>query len=126
MPINFKDAADSYLAEHEKKFSHNRLLTVGASEMGQCAQRTWRAKKEVPPDKDYKPALGAAHRGDLLEDHFTVKIIERAIAGTGAKLQFAGPGQQRTIVAQEWRLSATPDGIITDAPKDLLSAYGVS
>lgn len=126
MTFDIKAAALAYLADKQKGFAHNRLLTVGASEIGQCAQKIWRIKKGTKPDKTYKQTHGAGHRGDILEDEYTTKIIEHAIAGTGAALRFAGKGQQTTVIANEWRLSATPDGLITGAPRDLLSFYGIT
>ena len=128
--LDLKAAAVSYLAEREKGFSHNRKLTVGASEIGACARRTWYEKRlgSEHYNPDYKPANGAAARGDLLEDQFTVPVLKHALAkqiGTGPNLIWAGDGQQHTIQALEWRLSATPDGLVINAPRNALAGYGV-
>ena len=128
--LDIKEAAAAFMAERQKTFSHDRRLTIGASEIGLCALRIWKEKKLGPAhyDKTYKPADGAAFRGDIIEDQFTVAVVRHAIAKQlpGAELRWAGPGQQHTLQAPQWKLSATPDGIIINAPKNALEKYGVS
>jgi hypothetical protein len=58
-------------------------------------------------------------RGRLFEDHFWAPALR---ACYGAKLRYAGD-DQRTLVSGF--LSATPDGLLVDQPRDTLAAFGV-
>jgi CRISPR/Cas system-associated exonuclease Cas4 (RecB family) len=126
--LDLELATTEFLNEREKKWKHDRLLTVGASEIGQCARRTWYSKKlgKEGWDEGYKPPFGAAARGDILEENWTVPIVRSALEKLGGQLVWAGAGEQVTIEVPEWRMSATPDGLAVNLPVDALTKYGVT
>ena len=107
---------DRYAKSSSKIFSHDRLNTVGASEVGQCARKIFWLKNEgdaqygAPRDPEYIDSWGARMRGTVFEDAFWEPAMR---ARFGNRLKFAGRAvSQKTFVADF--LSATPDGIITD------------
>jgi hypothetical protein len=119
------EALGDYARATERRFD-DRLNSVGASEVGQCARKVYFAKNAddrvygAASDEDFESAWGAALRGRLLEDHFWTPALR---ARHGAKLLFAGE-QQQTLAADF--LSATPDGLLTEQPRDALAALGVA
>lgn len=126
--LDLEVTASQILDERERPFSHDRSLTVGASEIGTCARRVWFEKKlgKAGWDEDYKPAWGAAARGDILEEQWSVPVVRKAIEAVGGKLIWAGAGQQHTIEVRNWFMSATPDGLGINLPKNFLEKYGVT
>lgn len=110
--ISIRDMLRRYAANLKKEWQHDRLNTVGASEIGGCLRKTWFAKNEQPQDASYEDRYGARLRGNLIEDHYVVPGL-RASLPEGWQLLFAGE-DQRTLV--DGYLSATPDGVlISDA-----------
>ncbi len=103
-----------------------RENTCGASEVGQCARKTYFTKNAddniygVALDEDYADAWGATLRGTLIEDHYWLPALR---ARFGDKLLYAGD-EQKTLVAGF--LSATPDGLLIEQPRDVLAALGVA
>jgi hypothetical protein len=118
-----REVLDAY-ARTLRKFD-DRHQTVGASEVGQCARRTYWLKMEGDPvygvarNPDYVESWGAARRGATFEDHFWVPAMR---AHFGDRLLYAGE-QQQTFVSEF--LSATPDGLLIDLPRDVLTPVGV-
>jgi hypothetical protein len=119
-----REALDAYARGSARTFA-DRHLTVGASEVGQCARRIFWVKMEDDPtygvarNPEYVDGWGAARRGATFEDHFWVPAMRRAF---GDKLLYAGD-QQQTLVSEF--LSATPDGLLIELPHDALAALGV-
>jgi hypothetical protein len=117
------EALDAYARATARTFE-DRHLTVGASEVGQCARRVYWTKMEgevygAARNPEYVDSWGAARRGATFEDYFWVPAMRRAF---GDKLLYAGD-QQRTPVSEF--LSATPDGLLVGLPRDALAALGV-
>lgn len=108
--ISIKDCLHSYAAGLTKKWAHDRLNTVGASEVGQCLRKTWFSKNETPADPGYVDRYGAKMRGNLIEDHYWVPGLLSSLP-KGMRLLYAGR-EQRTLV--DGYLSATPDGLLVD------------
>lgn len=114
-----KETLDAFALTKIRTFEHDRSKTVGASEIGQCARRTWYVKNNQEMDDDYTPKWGATMRGNVMED----KVWEPALrARFGDKLRFAGK-DQKTLV--HGHLSATPDACVIDLDKNFLSPFGV-
>lgn len=119
-----REALDAYARASARVFK-DRHLTVGASEIGQCARRVYWTKMEGDPvygvarDPAYVDGWGAARRGATFEDYFWVPAMRRAF---GDKLLYAGDRQQ--TLASDF-LSATPDGLLIGLPRDALAALGV-
>jgi hypothetical protein len=121
--LSIRDLLHSYIGAQGAKTwnGHDRLSTVGASEVGQCLRKTWFSKNEVAWDEHYVDRFGARLRGDLIEREYWVPGI-RAALRPPAQLLFAGE-EQRTLV--DGYLSATPDGLIVGLERDCLSHLGV-
>ena len=120
-----KEALNLHAATLEKLWAHDRTQTIGASDIGQCARKTYWTKNEkdtkhnAPRDNDYHDGWGAKLRGTLMENEFWAPAM---IAKYGDKLLFAGKAQ-RTFISSF--LSATPDGLLTEQPRDVLKDLGV-
>ena len=121
MRISIKDMADRHVASNQKPWSHDRLTTVGASEVFLCARRIAYAKTETAPDEDYEDRYGARVRGDLIENYFWEPAV-RGQKPEGVHFLFAGR-EQKTLV--DGYLSATSDGLLVGVARDCLSHLGV-
>lgn len=119
--ISIRSMLHNYAASLKKEWQHDRLNTVGASEVGHCLRKTWFGKNEQPHDPGYVDRFGAKLRGDLIEEHYWVPGI-RASLPDGVQLLYAGE-DQRTLV--DGYLSATTDGLLVGAPMDSLAWLGV-
>jgi|GEM_PF-1014681 len=110
-----KEAFEKHARSARQKFKRAREQTVGASEIGQCARKIWYRKHGHPYDENYADGWGAARRGNVFEKSFFVPALRKHY---GDKLIFAGGQQQRYV---DKLLSATPDGILIDQPRNLLA-----
>ncbi len=110
MNLSIKDILHTYAATLTKTWAHDRSKTVGASEIGLCARRTWFDKHDAPRDSGYVDNWGARLRGTQIEDHFWVPALEEQLP-YGMRLLFAGSRQQTLV---DGYLSATTDGLIVD------------
>lgn len=109
-----------YVSTKQKKWLHDRSLSVGASEIGQCARKIYYLKKDTKHDAHASLiSWGATHRGNMIEQHLVVPALE---ARFGKNLLFAGEDQ---TTFKEGSLSATPDGLITNVKPDILKHLGV-
>jgi len=115
-----KDAAEEFVKKLGSKiWNHDRLKTVGASEIGQCWRKIYWIKKEGAANPDHEDSWGARLRGNMMEEHFWVPLMK---AKYGDNLLYAG-AEQRTF--EDKYLSATPDGILTKLKKDVLKHLGI-
>jgi len=97
----------------------NRAYTVGASDIGQCARKAFFAKHDAARDLGYVDTWGATLRGSIIEQAYWVPALR---ARFGADLKFVGD-QQRQF--KRGFISATPDALLTNAPRDILAPLGV-
>lgn len=129
MPLDFLKMFNDHVALNQKEWAHDRSSTMGASEAFGCIRKAFFDKfgEELgyEPDPKYVESWGAMKRGDLIEDHWVVPVVEEQLVNQipSAKLFLAGANDQMTYVSGY--NSATPDGLITDLPRDALSNYGV-
>jgi hypothetical protein len=106
-----KHTLDAYAASSGRVFV-DRMNTLGASEVGQCARKIYWIKNEddtahrVDRDPGFVDSWGARARGSIFEDHFWEPAMRQRF---GDRLMFAGK-EQRTFI--DSFLSATPDGLI--------------
>lgn len=118
-----KDILSRYVnsAAMEKIFLMDRMRTIGASEIGQCARRIHYVKVVGASalNPDHKDNWGARVRGSFMEEKFWLPAMRHAFR---KKLLIAGK-DQRTV--SDKFLSATPDGLVTDIPRDFLARLGV-
>jgi hypothetical protein len=125
MTTIISDTLDAYARSASKVWSHDRLNTVGASEVGQCARKIYWLKNEddpkyrAPRDPDFVETWGARVRGTVIEDAFWQPAMK---ARFGDRLQLSGP-DQKTFVSSF--LSATPDGMITPLDPAEADAIGI-
>lgn len=119
-----KEAIDQYAASLNTWFHHDRSKTVGASEIGQCARKTFWVKHEhtpkaAPRDTDWFDRYGARVRGTIMEEAFWQPALK---AKYGDKVLVSGK-QQKTLISGN--LSATPDALIVGLPADCLAHLGI-
>jgi hypothetical protein len=115
---------DDYAATLSKTWQHDRSKTVGASEIGQCARKTFWTKNEgtkkgVKRDDDYEDAWGARIRGTIMEQAFWEPAMAHKF---GTNLLRSGNAQETLILGH---LSATPDALIINQPFDILKGIGI-
>lgn len=124
--IDIGASVTEYLATRKQSFSHERIKTVGASEIGACARMIGYRKSSTPTDDGYSDSSGAAARGDVMEDGWSAPLLRKAIEKVGGELLWAGQENQMSIVNQSKWVSATPDGLAINMPRDCLTKYGVA
>lgn len=124
--FHFLDLFDEYIADNQKTWPQDRRLTVGASEAFGCIRKSWFGKRGhnfgFSKDTHYKESWGAMRRGDIIENHHVVPAIEAGLKRRGMELIMCGSGQDTII---DGLSSATLDGLIINAPRDLLEAHGI-
>lgn len=122
----FEDLFDEYVAANQKVWGHDRKESVGASETFGCIRKNWFTKRGedfgYKKDEEYEQSWGAMRRGDLIENYHVVPAITSGLERRGMKLIMAGEGQDTII---DGRSSATLDGLIIDAPRNLLDYYDI-
>jgi hypothetical protein len=92
----------------------HRATTLGASDIGQCARKTFYLKRGGKRDPGHIDGWGAALRGSVLEQAFWLPALRARFFD---KLKFAG-NEQRQF--KSGFISATPDALLTDVPSDIL------
>lgn len=102
---------------------HDRSMTVGASEVGQCQRKLVYDKHNMEPDTGFVQDLGAAERGNVLEE-WVVENLQHSLSDD-IELLWATDEGQNTLVDKESFQSATPDGLFTSEKMFDVSANGV-
>jgi hypothetical protein len=119
------EALASYANATARVFE-DRAQSVGASEVGQCGRQVFWLKNEddpahsAPRDSDYEDTWGARTRGSIFETHFWEPALRQRF---GDNLLYAG-ANQRTLTSEF--LSATPDGLLIELPRDALASLGIT
>lgn len=114
-----KETLDAYATSLKKEWSHDRKETVGASEIGACSRRTWFIKRSPEAPESPSSNYGAALRGNIIEDNFWFPAMRQKY---GQSFMFGG-SDQRTLTDDF--LSATPDGLLIDLPRDFLNRFDI-
>jgi hypothetical protein len=119
-----KFAYDAYAAVFNKEWVLDRGHTIGASSVGACARKTWFEKnaddpEAAKPDPEYTDRYGAKVRGTVIEDHWWVPALRHV---HGDNLLYAGESQKTMVLDL---LSATPDGLLINQPRDCLKHLGI-
>ncbi len=135
-----KEAINDFAVTIITKFDYDRSQTIGASEIGGCARKAFYEKnkevhtgpkfrankvnrdniKRYKPDADYKDGWGARVRGILIEKNLWVPALRKRF---GRNLIMAGKDQKSLFKGY---LSATPDGLVINQPRNALMAHGVA
>lgn len=119
--IDFTNMFELYSASEEKEWKYDRNASVGASEAFDCIRKTFFKKHQYAPDDGHEQDWGAARRGDVMENFFSVPATIAALP-EGAELIMAGEDQD---TLRKGRLSATPDGLAINLEPDALSQLGI-
>ena len=119
-----KELLHAYGTRRRREFAHDRLSTLGSSAAGQCIRKTLFGIQSAPQDEGFEDSWGGALRGTVYEDHCWVPAL-RAALPEGCELMFAGTDQV-TMVDEEARLSATPDGLIVGLGRDCLREFEIA
>jgi hypothetical protein len=98
----------------------DRAFTLGASEIGQCGRKIFFAKYAGERNPGHVDTWGATLRGQMIEQLFWVPALR---ARFGANLKFIGDKQRQF---KRGFISATPDALLTNAPRDILVPLGVA
>jgi Uma2 family endonuclease len=113
------EALADYAKHIETPFEHDRMKTLGSSEVGLCLRRSWYRKNSQSADKDYVDRWGAQVRGNVIERHFWYPALKRK---WGDNLLYAGPHQKTLILG---KLSSTPDGVVVNQNRSALKEFGI-
>jgi hypothetical protein len=97
----------------------DRAFTLGASDIGQCGRKVFFAKHNGERDPGYVDTWGATLRGQIIEQAYWVPALR---ARFGTDLKFVGDRQRQF---KRGFISATPDALLTNAPRDILAPLGV-
>jgi hypothetical protein len=123
--LDFPKMFDSFVANNQKGWAHDRSSTIGASELFACIREVGFKKRGeefgYEEDEEYENSWGAMERGNLIEDHWVVPVLDAELP-QGAGFLYAGSDQITFISGLN---SATPDGLITDLKSDALAKYGI-
>jgi hypothetical protein len=92
---------------------HDRSQTIGASEIGGCLRRLVYSKHGVEQDADFFQDLGAAERGNVIEDWLD-NLLKGGLPDN-VKIIWSGK-KQKTLV--HGKQSATPDGLLLSTDGD--------
>jgi hypothetical protein len=124
-----REILSEYVSKTDKVWKHDRSQTIGSSEIGQCERRIWFTKRELAArgtggplatDGSTEPeSWGARVRGTIMEDNFWAKAMKKKF---GRRLLYSGKNQQTFTLGD---LSTTPDGLLTNLPRDFLAPLGV-
>lgn len=123
-PIDFSAGFSAAVAANAKVWEHDRSQTVGASEVAGCWRHSYFKKREpelAETPEEVDPEWGHTERGNLIENEFVVPTLKHMFGED--RCLFMG-SNQKTFV--DGRLSATPDGVVTDLPNNALELYGVA
>lgn len=118
--FDFRQAFIDDILANQRTWSHDRSETVGASEVFGCMRRSWFTKHEPHKADSSAQSLGAAHRGNIIENHFVAPTLNRIFGEENVLLAAA---DQKSFV--DGYNSATPDALIFPKQRDILARYGV-
>lgn len=118
--FDFRQAFIDVIEANQREWSHDRSFTLGASEAFGCLRRSWYLKHDPDKADPELMSMGAAARGNLIEDHHVVPCL-RQIFGEENVL-YAHHDQESFVLGLN---SATPDSLIINQPRDILAKYGI-
>lgn len=118
IPFSFNVAFDQAFADMAREFDHDRTQSLGASEVFACMRRSYYAKF-VYPDRAIEE-WGMMERGNILENSYMVPYLYHIFGKENCL--YMGDEQ---ISLFDKLASATPDGMLINQPRDILSDYGV-
>lgn len=126
--LDFKQIHDEFARGAKRLWADDRAMTVGASDVGQCARKVYFSKNETDPvhgaprDSTYVDKWGATARGSVYENNWWEPALRAWAQKIGVRLLYAG-ADQKTF--SHGFLSATPDGLLVDLPPNALEQHGI-
>jgi hypothetical protein len=127
--LDFDKIFKAHIDANQKTWKHDRMKSVGASEVFDCIRKIWFVKlgalngfaqdEEDPDDPD---SWGARERGNIIEEYYVVPAVRDNLPGA-AKLRMAGKQQETLMFGEN---TATPDGLIVGLPRNALKKYGIA
>ena len=127
--LDFDVIFKEFIDANQKTWKHDRMESVGASEVFSCIRKVWFTKLGVKhgfaqdeEDEEDPESWGARERGNIIEEHYVVPAVRDHLPGA-AKLRLGGK-QQETLF--HGKNSATPDGLIVGLPRNALVKYGIA
>ena len=123
--LDFEQMFHDHVDNNQKEWSHDRNASLGASGAFDCLREQWFKRfgedRGFETDPGSELTWGAMKRGDIMEDHFVVPVL---LEGLPPESDFLYGGDEQ-MTFEYGRISATPDGLITNVPKDALAKYGI-
>lgn len=119
-PFDFKTAFAKAVEDTQRVWSHDRSLTLGASEAFRCLRWNYYLKFHPELADKSRMSMGFATRGNVMENHYVVPMLKRIFGED--RVLFASE-EQESFVLQ--RNSATPDSLIFPETRDVLKKYGI-
>lgn len=122
--LDFDKMFDDFHESQQRPWAHDRSKSLGGSEAFACIRKVGFDKHDgygYKPDEDHEDSWGALERGNLIENNWVVPALMEMLPD-GVGYMYAGEDQ---ITFFDEPLSVTPDGLVTDLPRDALSKYGI-
>lgn len=122
--LDFEAIFHEYVEANKRVFSVDRNKTLGASETFSCLRRSWFVKFGekagfIQDEDEAERSWGAMERGNVIENSFVVPAFRHS----QLEMHLAGEDQETLV---DGLVSATPDGLIANLPKDALKKYGIA
>lgn len=127
--LDFKEIHNEFARDTKRLWTDDRSMSVGASDVGQCARKVYFSKNESDPvhgaarDPSYVDKWGATARGSIYENNWWEPALRAWAVRKGFRLLYAGADQRTFSLGF---LSATPDGMLIDLPSDALAQHGIA
>lgn len=121
-PLDIGSYGRRWISEHyEATRKGGREGSLGASNLDSCARKMVHEKIGTRPTVQLT-VNGYAFRGETYEERYLVPMVTSWADMHHARLIFAGKDQVRL---RKDDLTATPDGLVIEAPYNMLEPYGV-
>lgn len=122
--IDFDAMFDGWVKSQQRVWGHDRMKTIGASEIFGCLRKAWYMRNGAQKDPDYVEKWGATQRGNLIEAFHAVPAFKHGAQMFGFSTRFIGD-EQETLFTVEGDNSVTPDGLFIGLDRDALTLYGI-
>lgn len=118
--FDFKKSFIQSIKDTQRVWSHNRALTLGASETFTCLRRAYYLKFHPELAEINDDGIGYARRGDIIENYFVVPVLKHIFGDE--HVQYASDDQESFVSGLN---SATPDALVFPHARDILAKYGI-
>lgn len=122
--LDFDLMFDTFVKSNQRTWAHDRMKTIGASEIFGCMRKAFYMRNGAPRDPDYVEKWGATQRGNLIENNHAVPALKTGAKMFGFTTRFIGE-EQETLFTVEGDNSVTPDGLLIGLSRNALELYGI-